>query len=617
MKMKKLLSLLLSGALAFGLLAGCGGDSTTTTAPEETTPAETTPAETTANEITVNIASEPQTIDPALNSAVDGAIMINHMFEGLMRWVDSGVETAGSDGTCTNAELSYGQAESYDKVTNEDGTVTYTFHLRDGIMWSDGQPVTASDFVYSWQRLVDPATAADYSYMIDCVKGASEIIYGTPVLDANGNQEYVDADGNVVAVELDAEGNPVEALPEGVTAHMEYADPSTLAVSAPDDQTFVVTITSDLPYFTEICAFPATFPVREDIVSDAQWTYDPATYISNGAYKMTSRVTNSEIVMEPNEHYYGVEELGPDKITFKLMDDANAMLSGFNSGELDFIEQMPTDEVAGLLASGDLKIVDYIGTYYVCYQTQKAPFDNPLVREAFTLAIDRTYIVEQITQTGQVEAGGFVPAGVYDAEGATGDDFRTVGGDYYAPTDADYEANCERARELLAEAGYPNGEGFPVVTYLYNTDDSHKAVGEALQNMWQTVLGVTVQLDNQEWATFLQTRKDGDYSIARNGWIADYNDPMSFLDMWLTGGGNNDAQYANPEYDALIQQAKASTDPAERMQLMHDAEDIIIGQDYALCPLYFYTQKYMLADGITGMYYTPLGYFFFDHCTVS
>ena len=576
MKKTKLLSLLLSGALVFGLLAGCGGGTTSTPAPAETgsaAPESTAPA-TTANEITVNIASEPQTIDPALNSAVDGAIMINHMFEGLMRWVDSGVETAGSDGTCTNAELSYGQAESYDKVTNEDGTVTYTFHLRDGIMWSDGQPVTASDFVFSWQRLVSPETAADYSYMIDCVVNANAIM--------NGELE-----------------------------------PSELGVSAPDDKTFVVTITSDLPYFTELCAFPATFPVREDIVSDSQWTYSPDTYISNGAYKMTSRVTNSEIVMEPNEYYYGVDTLGPDKITFKLMDDANAMLSGFNSGELDFIETMPTDEVAGLLASGDLKIVDYIGTYYVCYQTQKEPFDDPKVREAFTLAIDRTYIVEQITQTGQVEAGGFVPAGVYDAEGATGDDFRTVGGDYYAPTDADYEANCERARELLAEAGYPNGEGFPVVTYLYNTDDAHKAVGEALQNMWQTVLGVTVQLDNQEWATFLQTRKDGDYSIARNGWIADYNDPMSFLDMWLTGGGNNDAQYANPEYDSLIQQAKATTDPAERMQLMHDAEDIIIGQDYALCPLYFYTQKYMLADGIQGMYYTPLGYFFFDQCTRS
>ena len=571
MKKTKQLSLLLSGALAFGLLAGCGGSTTSTPAPTESG-APSTDASGEAFELTINIASEPQTIDPALNSAVDGAIMTSHMFEGLMRWEDSGVETAGSDGTCTNAQLGYGQAESYDKVNNEDGTVTYTFHLRDGIKWSDGQDVTASDFVFSWQRLVNPETAADYSYMIDCVVNANEIM--------NGEK-----------------------------------DPSELAVSAPDDKTFVVTITSDLPYFTEICAFPATFPVREDIVSDSQWTYSPDTYISNGAYKMTSRVTNSEIVMEKNEYYYGVDTLGPDKITFKLMDDANAMLSGFNSGELDFIEIMPTDEVAGLLASGDLKIVDYIGTYYVCYQTQKAPFDDPRVRQAFTLAVDRTYIVEQITQTGQVEAGGYVPAGVYDAEGATGDDFRTVGGDYYAPTDADYEANCEKARELLAEAGYPNGEGFPVVTYLYNTDDSHKAVAEALQNMWQTQLGVTVQLDNQEWATFLQTRKDGDYSIARNGWIADYNDPMSFLDMWLTGGGNNDAQYSNPDYDALIQQAKASADPAERMDLMHQAEDILLGQDWVVNPLYFYTQKYMLADGIQGMYYTPLGYYFFDHCT--
>lgn len=571
MKKTKQLSLLLSGALVFGLLAGCGGGTASTPAPTESG-APSTDASGEAFELTVNIASEPQTIDPALNSAVDGAIMINHMFEGLMRWVDSGAETVGSDGTCTNAELGYGQAESYDKVSNEDGTVTYTFHLRDGIKWSDGQDVTAQDFVFSWQRLVNPETAADYSYMIDCVVNANAIMNGE-------------------------------------------MDPSELGVSAPDDKTFVVTITSDLPYFTEICAFPATFPVREDIVSDSQWTYSPDTYISNGAYKMTSRVTNSEIVMEKNENYYGVDTLGPDKITFKLMDDANAMLSGFNSGELDFIESMPTDEVAGLLASGDLKIVDYIGTYYVCYQTQKAPFDDPRVRQAFTLAVDRTYIVEQITQTGQVEAGGYVPAGVYDAAGATGDDFRTVGGDYYGPTDADYEANCEKARELLAEAGYPNGEGFPVVTYLYNTDDSHKAVAEALQNMWQTQLGVTVQLDNQEWATFLQTRKDGDYSIARNGWIADYNDPMSFLDMWLTGGGNNDAQYSNPDYDALIQQAKAATDPAERMELMHQAENILVGQDWVVNPLYFYTQKYMLADGIQGMYYTPLGYFFFDHCT--
>lgn len=587
--MKKTLSLLLSLVFVVSLLAGCGNPGTTTATPTpdanpETsgTPApEGTPAPSAGGpfEITLNIASEPQSIDPALNSAVDGAIMLGHMFEGLMKWKDSGVETPGSDGTCTNAELTEGQAESYEKVVNDDGTVTYTFKIRSDARWSDGKPVTAGDFVYSWQRLVTPETAADYNYMIGSVVNANEIMAGD-------------------------------------------MDPTELAVSAPDDSTFVVTLTSDLPYFLEVCAFPATFPVRQDVTTkedgtpNDQWTFDVATYLSNGPYKLTAWNHNSEIVMEPNEQYYDVANLGPDKITFKLMDDQNAMLSGFNSGELDFIEDVPQAELPSLIASGDLKIVDYIGTYYVCYQTQKAPFDDPRVRQAFTLAVNRTFIVDKVTQAGQVPANGFVPAGVYDAAGSTGDDFRTVGGAYYSiegDADYSYEANCEKARELLAEAGYPNGENFPVVEYLYNTSDAHKAVAEALQNMWETELGVKVTLNNQEWAVFLQTRKDGNYSIARNGWIADYNDPMSFLDMWLTGGGNNDAQYANADYDAKIQEAKNTTDPAARMKLMHEAENIIMGQDWALNPLYFYTQKYMLSDRVGGMFYTPLGYFFFSY----
>ena len=587
--MKKTLSLLLSLVFVVSLLAGCGNPGTTTATPTpdanpETsgTPApEGTPAPSAGGpfEITLNIASEPQSIDPALNSAVDGAIMLGHMFEGLMKWKDSEVETPGSDGTCTNAELTEGQAESYEKVVNDDGTVTYTFKIRSDARWSDGKPVTAGDFVYSWQRLVTPETAADYNYMIDSVVNANEIMAGD-------------------------------------------MDPTELAVSAPDDSTFVVTLTSDLPYFLEVCAFPATFPVRQDVTTkedgtpNDQWTFDVATYLCNGPYKLTAWNHNSEIVMEPNEQYYDVANLGPDKITFKLMDDQNAMLSGFNSGELDFIEDVPQAELPSLIASGDLKIVDYIGTYYVCYQTQKAPFDDPRVRQAFTLAVNRTFIVDKVTQAGQVPANGFVPAGVYDAAGSTGDDFRTVGGAYYSiegDADYSYEANCEKARELLAEAGYPNGENFPVVEYLYNTSDAHKAVAEALQNMWETELGVKVTLNNQEWAVFLQTRKDGNYSIARNGWIADYNDPMSFLDMWLTGGGNNDAQYANADYDAKIQEAKNTTDPAARMKLMHEAENIIMGQDWALNPLYFYTQKYMLSDRVGGMFYTPLGYFFFSY----
>lgn len=576
-KAKKLVSLALSSAMVLSL-AACGGSGTETTAASEA--AETTAAteaaesteETTAAEaeaessdgfnLAVCLASEPQTIDPALNSAVDGAIMINHMFEGLVKWVDDG------EG---NAVTAPGQAESWEKVVNDDGTVTYTFTLRDGIKWSDGQPVTAADFEYTWKRLANPETAADYCYMIDMVQGYAEVASGA-------------------------------------------ADPDTLGIKAIDDKTLEVVLSYDCPYFEEIMAFPATFPVRQDMVEgNEQWTYDPATYIGNGPYKMAEWSHNAYILAEKNENYYDYENLGPDTIRFTLLDDANAMLTAYNSGELDFIENFPTDEMANYLASGEITVADYLGTYYVCFNTEDEVFSDPLIREAFSLAIDRNYIVENVSQAGEVPATAYVPSGVNDAAGPSGDDFRTVGGDYYSVAAEDYEANCEKARELLAEAGYPNGEGFPTVEYTYNTDDKHKAIAEALQNMWQEVLGVTVTLSNQDWNVFLESRKQGDYQIARNGWIADYNDPCSFLDMWYTDGGNNDAQYSNPEYDAQIDAAKATSNQEERMAAFHAAEDILIEQDSVLAPIYFYTQPYMLADDIQGMYYTPLGYFFFGY----
>lgn len=580
MKKAKILSLILAAAMLFTLLAACGGGTGTgegTPAPVDTAPVDTTaPVETQpsaggAFDLRVCLASEPQTIDPALNSSVDGAIMTQHAFEGLMKWANTGSQSYGK---LYAAEVVPGQAASYEKTDNGDGTVTYTFTLRDGIKWSDGQDVTASDFVYSWQRLATPATAADYCYMIDMVKGYAEVNGGT-------------------------------------------ADPSTLGVSAPDDKTFVVELTYDCPYFLEICAFPATLPVRQDMIEQYgdNWTFEPTSYIGNGAYKMTEWKHNASITMVKNEEYYDYANLGPDSITFQLMDDDNAQLSAYNADELQFIESVPVDEVASLLTSGELSITDYIGTYYVCYQTQAAPFDDWRVRKAFTLAIDSNYIVENVTQTGEVPASGFVPAGVFDAEGSTGDDFRTVGGDYWDISKEAYASNLEEANRLLDEAGYSDRSTFPVVTYLYNTNDNHKAIAEALQNMWSTGLGVTVQIQNQDWSVFLQTRKDGDYQIARNGWIADYNDPISFLDMWCTGGGNNDAQYSRAEYDAAIAAAKATADPVARMQAMHDAEDLIIGEDWALGPIYFYTQKYMLKDDVDGVFYTPLGYYFFQYAT--
>ena len=562
---KKFLALALASVMAVSV-AACGSSSSTndTSAADSSTTTEA--ADTTASadgyNLAVCLASEPMTIDPALNSAVDGAIMANHMFEGLVKWVDNG------NG---EAELAPGQAESWEKTENEDGTVTYTVKLRDGIKWSDGKDVTAGDFEYSWKRLADPATAADYCYMIDMVQGYAEV-----------------ADGS--------------------------ADKDTLGIKAVDDKNLEITLSYDCPYFEEIMAFPATFPVRQDIVEgNEEWTYSPETYIGNGAYKMVEWSHNAYILTEKSETYYDYEKLGPDTIKYTLLDDNNAMLAAFNSGELNFIMNFPTDEMANYLASGQITVAPYIGTYYVCFNTEDEVFSNPLVRQAFSLVIDRNYIVENVSQAGEVPADGYVPSGVYDAEGANGDDFRTVGGEYYSVSADDYQANCDKARELLAEAGYPNGEGFPAVEYMYNTDDRHKAIAEALQNMWQTELGVTVNLSNQDWNVFLKSRKDGDFQIARNGWIADYNDPCSFLDMWYTGGGNNDAQYSNPEYDALIDAAKATSDQTERMAAFHKAEDLLIGQDSVLAPIYFYTNPYMLSDNISGMYYTPLGYFFFGY----
>ena len=554
MKKSRLLALGLSAALAVSLLAGCSN----------------TTEQSSGFNLNLCFASEPETMDPTLNRTVDGNVMMNHLFEGLYKYVDSDSSGDGRNGA--TAVLVPGQAAEEPAVTeNADGTYTYTFKLRDDIYWSDGEPVTANDFVYSWQRLVDPETASPYNTIIAMVVNANEII--------NGEK-----------------------------------DKSELGVKAVDDKTFEVQLTYNCSYFLDICAFPNTMPLREDVVEgNSTWSQDPSTYVCNGPYKMASWTHDAEIVMAQNEKYYNVEELGPDTLTFKLMDDANAQLTAFNNGDLDYMQNPPPDETASLLVEGDLIPGDYLGTYYCCFNNQKAPFDDVNVRRAFSLAIDRNYIVQQVTQSGEVPAGGWVPSNVVDAQGTDGDDFRTVGGDYIDVND--YEANCELARQLLAEAGYPNGEGFPEVTYLYNTDERHGAIAEALQSMWKEVLGVQVRLDNQDWNVFLETRSKGEYSMCRNGWIADYNDPVSFLDMFMTSNGNNDAHYSNSEYDAIMTEVLSDSDAEGRMALMHQAEDLLMEQDCAIAPLYYYSNPYMISDNVHGMYYSPLGAFIFSYCT--
>lgn len=538
--MKKIATLL-AVVMFFGLIASACKPKTGSNA--GTTPGATTKTPAAAAELVVNVGPEPDIIDPALNSAVDGATLLIHGFEGLMSLDENGVPI-------------YGQAASY--TVSEDG-LTYTFKLRDGLKWSDGKPLTAGDFVYSWNRAIDPETAADYEYMFESIEGYTE---------------------------------------------------GKLNVTAPDDKTVVVKLVAPTPYFLELCAFPTFFPVRRDIVeaNPDGWTLDPKTYIGNGPYMLTEWVHDSHMIYRKNPNYWNASAItGPDTLKFLLMDEDNAILAAFQNNEISFADSMPNDEIDAWRNKPEFNLAGQLGTYYVSFNVKKAPLDNPLVRKALILAVDRDYICVNIGKAGQEPAGAYVPIGLTDADPSK--EFRDVGGNYYDPSKEGFKKNLEEAKKALADAGYPNGKGLPTLEYIYNTGTGHQLIGEALQAMWKEI-GVNITLVSQEWNTFLNTRKNGEYHIARNGWLGDYNDPISFLDMWITGGGNNDAQYSNPEYDALIRKVKTSSDKAERMKAMHDAEDILF-DEWVLCPIYFYVDIYLKKTHLEGFYSSPLGYKYF------
>ncbi|MBS1419760.1 MAG: peptide ABC transporter substrate-binding protein [Oscillospiraceae bacterium] len=617
--MKKILALLLAAAMVFAL-AACGSSEApaATEAPADATEA---PAEAAASSLAVCLASEPDTIDPALNSAVDGATLVSHLFSGLAKWAqdETGALVIVPDAA---AELSEG-------VENEDGTVTYTYTLRDGLKWSDGQPVTAADFAFAWNRAASPALAADYGYMFEVVDGYAEMW-------------ETDADGNIV--------NP----------------DAKLNVTAVDEKTLEVTLANSVAYWNELLAFPTYFPVREDVVADEAWATDPSTYVSNGAYTMTGWEHNSVITLEKNPNYVDADEILMDKIEFYLSDDSNNMLTNFENGTWQLIDDVPTNEIANLKTEypEEFVVAGQIGTYYVCWNINEAilPASSTLtgaeaeaakaeIRNAIALLFDRNYIVEEIGQAGQVPASSFVAMGMTNPDGTqfyeTAGSSDEYNGYYNVSADA-FEANFAQAVETLKKYyTYDEATGmftdFPTLTYLYNTSEGHKAIGEYLQSALAGV-GITMNLENQEWNTFLNTRKEGNYSIARNGWLADYNDPICFLDMWVTGSGNNDVQFGKgghkdvaiysldltdlgyelkvengtwaQTYDELISLIKSCTDNEVRYELMHRAEDLLMSTG-CIVPLYFYTDIYMLDDSVQGFFSNPLGYKYFMYCTVA
>ncbi len=545
MKKTRIMALIMTAIMTGTLLLGC----TKTKENEGEKPGDgNTPVveETVEQKIVYNLGADPKTIDPQLNSAVDGSTIIHNAFEGLMREDE-------------NSKIVPGTAEKYE--VSDDGTV-YTFHIRKDAKWSDGKPVVAGDFEYAWKRALNPKVAAEYAYQLFYIKNGA----------AYYNQEKV---GGKVATAED------------------------VGVKVIDDNTLEVTLEAPVPYFLSLAAFPTYFPVRKDIIegNEEKWTLKPDTYISNGPFKMSEWKEKESITF--------VKNVKLETLEVKLIDDQITYLNAFKSGEIDVIESPPQAEIPTLLDEGTAKIYPYLGTYfYVINVSDKAKdvdpkaaeaLSNPKFRKALSLAIDRQLIVDKVAQGGQAPATSYVPAGILDS---IGEEFQK---DYSSKG-----ANIEEAKKLLEEAGYPNGEGAPTITFTFNTDQGHQNIAQAVQDMWKTNLGINVELKNEEWAVFQDTRNNFQYSMARHGWIADYNDPMTFLDMWTTGNGQNNAGYSNKEYDKLIAQAKVELDDAKRTELLHKAEDILMDES-PIIPLYYYTNVLCIDKNVKGTYKSPLG----------
>lgn len=479
-----------------------------------------------------NVGTELETMDPHLATGVPEMTTMLQIYEGLTRLNNDSMPDLAA-------------AESYE-VSEDD--LVYTFYLRDGFVWANGEALTASDFELSWKRALDPELAADYAYMLYYIKGAEAYNVG----------------------EGSADDVMVEAL---------------------DEKTLQVTLEAPTPFFLSLVAFATYYPLYQPAIeADPDgWHLSADTIVGNGPFKYDSWGPG-QMEFVPNEYYWDASAVILDRLIFTMVENESTELTMFETGEIDVTHTVPGPEIPRLQQTGELHIFPYFGTYYFIFQVEKSPLDDVRVRKALTLAIDREALVTNVTQGGQLPAYAFVPSGIPEHDGS---DFREKGGDFFA-------MDVEAAQQLLADAGYPGGAGFPHVEILYNTSEMHKMISEAIQEMWKQNLGIeNVTLTNQEWGVYLTSRDEGDFMIARAGWIGDYLDPFTFLDMWVTGGGNNNSQWGNAEYDQLINDVRMVDDEIVRMEMMHRLEDILM-DEMPIMPIYYYTLPMMVKDYVKG-----------------
>lgn len=480
-----------------------------------------------------NNGSEVQSLDPHKIEGVPESNISRDLFEGL---IISDVEGKPSPGV----------AEKWD---NKDFKV-WTFHLRKDAKWSDGSPVTAQDFVYSWQRLADPNTASPY---------ASYLQYG----------HIVNIDDIV------AGKKPV----------------TDLGVKALDDHTFEVTLSEPVPYFYKLLVHSSVSPVPKAVVEKFgdKWT-QPANIVSNGAYKLKDWVVNERIVLERNPQYWDNAKTVINQVTYLPISSEVTDVNRYRSGEIDMTyNNMPIELFQKLKKEipNEVHVDPYLCTYYYEINNQKAPFTDVRVRTALKLALDRDIIVNKVKNQGDLPAYSFTPP---YTDGA-----KLVEPEWFGWTQ---EKRNEEAKKLLAEAGYTADKPL-TFNLLYNTSDLHKKLAIAAASIWKKNLGVNVKLENQEWKTFLDTRHQGNYDVSRAAWCADYNEPTSFLNMVLSDSSNNTTHYKSPAFDKIIADTLNAQDDAQRAELYAQAEQQL-DKDSAIVPVFYYVNARLVKPWVGG-----------------
>lgn len=478
--------------------------------------------------------SEPKSLDPHLVTGVPENKLIQSLIEGLIAYHPT-----------DDLAPEPGMAESWE--SNPDFTV-WTFKLRDA-KWTNGDAVKASDFVYSWERMLSPALGSEYAEMLYVIRNAEEFHQGRL---------------------------------------KEFAQ---VGVKALDDRTLEVTLNGSTPYFLSMLKHYSFYPVNPRAVEqfggmtdrNSRWS-TMENYVGNGAFKLKQWTTNQIIKVEKNPAYWDVSRVKLNEIHFFPIDNVKTEETAFQGGRLHLTNTVAPDKIPVFRKRNpdELKIEPYLGNYFFRINVTRKPFDDKRVREALNLSIDRQLIVDRVSQGGQAPATGFVPGGMAA----------------YAPMTT-LKFDPARARQLLTEAGYPGGKGFPKKEILINTSESHRKIAEAIQAMWRENLGIDVGIYNQEWKVYLDSQTKLDYDLSRAGWIGDYAYPMTFLEIFTAGNGNNDTGWSNPRYDGLIRQAQGAANEADRVRLMREAETILL-TELPIVPIYFYTRTYLKDPRVKG-----------------